>query len=151
MSSNNSYRKGDIIYCEFPLIRRDKTGQTSLDESKDEAGKDKSQKSKDRTALIVIDRGNQCVVCSITKSGHREDAIAITLKDCNERDSLSFDPSYAKPTTLYTIGKNKIRRKSGSLKEEKLKEITDAIENALKEPIIEEEVPKAIARPRRIR
>jgi mRNA-degrading endonuclease toxin of MazEF toxin-antitoxin module len=134
LTKNTEYRKGDIVYVYIKYTEKKEDGT----------------EGKDRTALILIGCGNDCVVCSVSKNGINRDAIKLNSSDCKEgKLSLQHDPSYALFNQINIISKETIRRKAGELGEDKLKEVIDSLKTSLDAPRASELKSMALERPKR--
>lgn len=77
--TTSNYKKGDIVYTRVEYTQKIDT--------------DKGQEGKDRPVLILIDSGDQCVVCSISTKGIRKNSFKLSVSDCKEgKLSLTYDP-----------------------------------------------------------
>jgi mRNA-degrading endonuclease toxin of MazEF toxin-antitoxin module len=133
-----NYKKGDIVYTYVQYTQKIKV--------------DEDQEGKDRTVLILIDSGNQCVVCTISKNGISRNAFKLNISDCKEgKLSLTYDPSFARLDQIHTIHKSAIRKKIGELQELKLAELITTLKALFDEPIVLDLKPKAIERPKKRR
>lgn len=98
--------KGDVVVLPFPF--------SDL------------SKSKKRPALIVADlTGDDIILCQITTQ--RTDDYSITLTNKDFKEGKLPVTSTIRPNRLFTADSSIIRYKAGSLKQNKIKEVQDAL------------------------
>lgn len=105
--------KGDIVVVPFPFT--DLTGSTK------------------RPALIITNlKGDDLISCQIT-SQNRIDKYSISLRDDDfVKGRLRFSINNIRPNRIFTIDKNIIIYKIGSIKKKKMKEVIDKIIQIIK-------------------
>lgn len=99
--------KGDVVVLPFPF------SDLSI--------------SKNRPSLVVVNlKGEDIILCQIT-SQSRDDLDAIELKQENfQQGSLNID-SWIRPSRLFTADISIIKYKTGTLKQEKIKEVEEKL------------------------
>lgn len=133
-------KKGDIVYIPFPLDSKENIG---IEQSKN--FENDPRETKERLGFILWKTEDSFVVCAITSKPHREHKIELRGKDLSSGE-ISYDPSFIRPNIIQTIPKSFIRRRAGTVKPEKLKEVIDKVKEFLDlEPELET-VPKALER-----
>lgn len=133
IESDAFYKKGDIVDAPFPY-------------------QEDSEQKKYRPVLILapsLIKGG--LVCAfITSKSRKDGVIAISAKDFKEGMlSNDYDSSYIQPSTLYTLNSQVIRKKYGTLKDEKLDEVVKALVNLLQKPPESPPTSKAFERPKK--
>jgi mRNA interferase MazF len=132
--SNDFYKKGDIVDAPFPY----------------QIPQDDSEEEKYRPVLILapaqIKGGFICAY--ITSKSHRLGVVPIFARDFKE-GTLSYDPSYIQPSTVYTVDAGLIRRKYGTLKDDKVDEVIKALVDVLQKPSETPPTAKAWERPKK--
>lgn len=126
------YKKGDVVDAPFPY-------QTD------------SEEEKYRPVLILaptLIKGG-FISAYITSKSRREGVIAILSSDFKEGSLNNYDSSVIHPSTLYTLDASLIRKKYGTLKDEKVDEVVNALVNLLQQPPESPPVPKAWQRPKK--
>jgi mRNA interferase MazF len=126
------YKKGDIIDAPFPY-------QTD------------SETEKYRPVLILaptLIKGG-FISAYITSKSRREGVIPILSTDFKEGSLSNYDSSFIQPSTLYTLDAKLIRKKYGTLKDEKVDEVIQALVDLLQQPPESPAVPKAWERPKK--
>lgn len=87
----------------------------------------------DDPALVAASpSGDDLILCQITSKTVR-DGYALTLNDSNFCDGSLKQPSNIRPNRIFTGDKRLILYRVGSLKQEKMKEVTQAIVHMLRE------------------
>jgi mRNA interferase MazF len=85
---------------------------------------------KNRPALIISKFGADFMICAITsKFVNDEYAIEITNRDFKIGGILKL--SYIKPNIIHTINCKIVKKKLGSLRKDKLKEVLDCIRDLI--------------------
>jgi len=88
--------------------------------------------SKKRPALVIVALdGDDLILCQITSKA-REDRYSIFLTDSDFKQGSLNLTSIIKTNKLFTADKSLIKYQIGSLKDKKLKEVTDSICNIIK-------------------
>ena len=87
--------------------------------------------TKKRPALVIaaLD-GNDLILCQITSS--RKDEYSVYLENKNFKDGTLDIESSIRPNKLFTADKSLILYKIGTLKENKIQEVIDKLEQILK-------------------
>lgn len=129
---NNDYKKGDVVSV---YIRNHSSKASEIYETTD--NNLLTDEGKDRPAIILNSDSeyDDYVVCiTSTKSKHKH-SLKLVNKDFKEGKliTLDFDDSYVRYNKIYTISKEHIRFKRGTLTDEKFSEITEKIKNLLDE------------------
>src|SRR3989338_8749736 len=87
--------------------------------------------SKKRPALVIVALdGDDLILCQITSKA-REDRYSIFLTDSDFKQGSLNLTSIIKTNKLFTADKSLIKYQIGSLKDKKLKEVTDSICNII--------------------
>ncbi|MBE9014291.1 type II toxin-antitoxin system PemK/MazF family toxin, partial [Pseudanabaenaceae cyanobacterium LEGE 13415] len=95
------YKKGDVVLAPFPY-------------------QENVEKEKLRPVVLLAPSDTGGFISAYTTSkSHRSDLIKIQVKDFKEGRIDDFAPSYVRPNILYTVATEVIRRKYGTLKDEK--------------------------------
>jgi mRNA-degrading endonuclease toxin of MazEF toxin-antitoxin module len=104
--------KGDVVVVPFPF------SDLSI--------------SKRRPALVLTDlAGDDLILCQITSQSVR-DTYSIELLDSDFDTGSLHKPSNIRPNRLFTADRHIILYKTGSLKNERLEEVIDALIGILK-------------------
>lgn len=99
-----------------------------------------AEQEKCRRVLILASALQGGFICAyITSKSHRDGSIPILVTDFKEgnlskKGSISYDASYIRPHIVYTLNGENIRFKHGTLKDEKVDEVTQILVNLLQKP-----------------
>ena len=103
--------KGDVVVVPFPFSDLSST--------------------KKRPALIIAAlNGDDLILCQITSS--RKDEYSISLENKNFKEGALGVESSIRPNKLFTADKSLILYKIGTLKENKIQEVIDKLEQILR-------------------
>jgi mRNA interferase MazF len=105
------YKKGDVVDAPFPY-------QTN------------SEETKFRPVLVLAPALTGGLVCAYITKSHRDTSIPVRITDFQE-GKLEYEPSYIQPSTLYTLDAKSVRKKYGTLKNEKVSEVIEILVNLL--------------------
>ena len=149
-------KKGDVVYIPFPLDRlaTSKADDVNIKEDnpgeKEASPKDDDPREKKDRPVVVLFRAevDSYTVCAITKQPHREHKIELNSRDLAS-GRMENDPSFIRPNLLTTVKRCYIRRKAGSLKPHKVKEVTDKVKEFLDAEPEDAPVHKALERGKR--
>lgn len=134
--SDNFYKKGDIVEAPFPY-------------------QSDAEQEKCRPVLILAPVPLGGFICAyITSKSHRDGSIPILAMDFKEgglskKGKISYDSSYIQPATVYTLNGENIRFKHGTLKDEKVNEVTQTLVDLLQQPPESPPIAKAFERPKK--
>lgn len=139
-------KKGDVVYVPFPLDDLDKDKSKEIAQTEQDV---EPREKKDRPALVLWRaETNSFTVCAITSKPYRENKIQLSGRDLDS-GKIDYDPSFIRPNIITTLPKKYLRRKVGTLKPEKLREVIDKFKELLDAEPEEAPVPKAFERARK--
>lgn len=149
-------KKGDVVYVPFPLDEVDtyeqnpnNDGALSNEETALQIRRGDPRKKKDRPTVVLWQtQTDSFTVCAITSNSYREHKIELSGRDLDS-GKISYEPSYIRPDIITTVHRKFIRKKVGTLKSEKLKEVINKVKELLDAEPEEAPVAKAFKRPRR--
>jgi len=133
LSASNFYKKGDVVLAPFPYSSDADTEKT-------------------RTVVILAPTlSGSGFICAYTTSNpnQREGTIEIKTEDFQSGRRDDYSSSFVRPDIIYTVDKNLIIKKYGTLKEEKINVIIRILINLLKKPPESPPVPPSLQRPQR--
>ena len=104
--------KGDVVVIPFPFS-------------------DLSQFKKRPALVVAMLEGEDLILCQIT-SKHKSDNYAISLNQSDFSEGKLKIDSYIRPNKIFTAHKDLILYKIGRIKEEKLHEVLEKLEEILK-------------------
>ena len=104
--------KGDVVVIPFPFS-------------------DLSQFKKRPALVIAVLEGEDLILCQIT-SKYKSDNYAISLNESDFAEGNLKIDSYIRPNKIFTAHKDLILYKIGHIKEEKLYEVLEKLEEILK-------------------
>jgi mRNA interferase MazF len=137
-------KKGDVVYIPFPLSRSATPKTDDLDTQEGDP-----REKKDRPVVVLFRAEvDSFTVCAITKQPHREHKIELHGKDLDS-GKIDYEPSFIRPNIVTTIERCHIRRKMGTLKPDKLKEVIDKVKDLLDADPEDAPVSKAFERAKR--
>lgn len=145
-------KKGDVVSVPFPLSNYQDKAETAKKGDTEDIEKEKQAylvEVKDRPGVVLFRADTDSfTICAITTKPHREHKIPITIQDF-ESGNLGYGPSFARPNIIGTFSRDVIRDKKGTLKSQKLKEITDKVKELIDQEPEEKPASKACERPKR--
>jgi mRNA interferase MazF len=130
-NSNIFYKKGDVVQAPFPY-------QEDVNQSKLRP-----------VLLLAPSAPGGFISAFITSKSHWKDSIKIQYNDFMEGCIENYAPSYVRPELVYTVATECVRKKFGTLREEKLTEIVDCLVTLLQQAPESPPVSPALQRPQR--
>lgn len=122
-------KKGDVVYLPFPIDTKESEENKKVEQ--DTNFENDPRETKERLGLILWKAEvNNFAACAITSKAHRENKIELHGRDLDS-GKIGYDPSYIRPNIIQTINISQIRRKVGTVKPEKLKEVIDKVKEFL--------------------